>query len=66
MPRMPKFRLGKDPAGSSFKVVTEYNVKNPYTRKRTDSRIRGLMGRYGIVTKSRINNPNYINIRRRK
>lgn len=64
MPKMPKFRLGKDPAGSSFKVVTEYNVKNPYTRKRTDSRIRGLIGKYGIITKNKDNRNIYI--RRRK
>jgi hypothetical protein len=50
MPRMPKFRLGKDPAGSDMKVIREYNLKNPYTKRRTDSRIRGLIGKFGIIT----------------
>jgi hypothetical protein len=64
MPRMPKFRLGKDPAGSSMKVVKEYNIKNPYTKKRTDVRIRGLIGKFGIITKNL--DPRKLYIRRRK
>jgi len=64
MPRMPKFRMTKDPAGSSMKVIVEHNVMNPYTRKRTDSRIRGLIGRFGIITKN--SNPRNMLIRRRK
>lgn len=64
MPRMPKFRFGKDPAGSSMMVITEYNLKNPYTRKRTDQRIRGLIGKYGIISKNKDNRK--IFIRRRK
>ena len=64
MPRMPKFRLGKDPAGSSMKVVTEYGLKNPYTRKRTDRRIRGLIGKFGIITKNP--DPRKLYIRRRR
>ena len=52
MPRMPKFRLRKDPAGSSMKVIREYRVRNPYTGKKTDVRTRGLIGKFGIITKN--------------